>query len=128
VSKAVAGCVPGVVLTAVAIDIPADEGHHGCLRDRDLNAWARLPGWARLHDCPGDSGSLDVKRQMGTVPGQLADLHDDEVVSVDRLRARQRDDPLSADGLTCLKSWSDNTACCSGDAGEILACEESGCR
>jgi hypothetical protein len=65
---------------------------------------------------------------MGTVPGQPADLLDDEVVSVDRLRARQRDDPLSADGLTCLKSWSDNTACCSGDAGEILACEESGCR
>jgi len=65
---------------------------------------------------------------MGTAPGQLDDLHDGEVVSVDRLRARQRDDPLSADGLTCLKSWSDNTACCSGDAGEILACEESGCR
>jgi len=58
----VAGCVPGVVHTAVAIDIPADEDRHGYLQDRDRNAWARLPGWAGIHDCPGDSGSLNVKR------------------------------------------------------------------
>lgn len=92
--KAVAGCVPGVVLTVGTVDIPGGESRHGFLREPGSECRGMATWPARLRDRLGDSGSLCVRRYPGTAPGQLAAWHDDRVIRVARLQVRQRADPL----------------------------------